>query len=233
MILSCPSCSARFAVDAGALRPSGRTVKCGKCAHQWREDAPPPDETPAVGDVADDLVPPPLDPPQSFRRRANLPALPQPRKRRRSGAAAALVASIILVAAGILWLGRAPLTEIWPPAGALYAAVGLGEGEEKTFVPGEGLEVDPVTPRRETDAGVPYLVIEGEVVNVSEVPREVPRMIAILSDAEDVQIQNWTFAVDVGRLGPGERVPFSTRLANPSERATAIKIVFTGSPETR
>lgn len=233
MILSCPSCSARFAVDAGALRPNGRTVKCGKCAHQWREEAPPPDEEPALGDIAEDLVPPPLEPPQSFRRRANLPALHEPRKRRGPGLALALAASILVVAVGILWFGRGPLTELWPAAGELYASVGLGGGSADPVTPGEGLKVDPVTPRRDSDGGVPYLVIEGEVVNVSETTRKVPQMVAILSDAEDVRIQHWTFSVDVGQLGPGESVPFSTRLANPSERAAAIKIVFTESPETR
>ncbi|MHA1566402.1 MAG: DUF3426 domain-containing protein [Alphaproteobacteria bacterium] len=180
------------------------------------------------------ILPPPLEPPQSFRKRANLPAFPQKPKRRRTGVVAlALVASILVVAVGILWFGRGPLTELWPSAGQLYAAVGLGVIDKEQPLPGEGLLVDPVTPRREKIDDVPYLVIEGEVVNESDIDRDVPSMVAILSDDDGVQIQHWTFSVDVGELGPGERVPFSTRLANPSERAAAINIVFTGSSETR
>lgn len=235
MILSCPSCAARFAIDAGALRPNGRQVKCGKCAHQWREEPPPPDKEPLLLDPDANIVPPPLEPPQSYRKRANLPAFPQKPKGRRGGmvVALALAASIVIVAGGILWLGRGPLTEIWPPAGKLYASIGLGQIEEELPLPGEGLLVDPVTPRREKEGDVPYLVIDGEVVNESDINRDVPAMIAILSDADGEQIQHWTFSVDVSELGPGERVPFSTRLANPSDRAAAINIVFTGSPETR
>ena len=234
MILSCPSCAARFVVDAGALRPNGRQVKCGKCAHQWREVAPPPEEQPPLVNPTADIVPPPLEPPQSFRKRANLPAFPEKPKRRRSGVVAlALVASILIVAMGILWFGRAPLTELWPAAGQLYAAIGIEATDKEPALPGEGLLVDPVTPRREKDGDVPYLVIEGEVVNKSDIDRDVPPLIAILSDAEGVQIQHWTFRVEVRRLKPGERVPFSTRLANPSERAAGINIVFTGTSETR
>jgi len=36
MIISCPSCGASFNVQPEALGPTGRTVKCSKCAHRWR-----------------------------------------------------------------------------------------------------------------------------------------------------------------------------------------------------
>lgn len=44
MILTCPSCEARFNVDPEALLPNGRTVRCGKCGHTWRET--PPEDMP-------------------------------------------------------------------------------------------------------------------------------------------------------------------------------------------
>ena len=48
MIISCPSCSARYAVDESKIGPRGRTVKCGKCGHTWTQTAPPPEETAAA-----------------------------------------------------------------------------------------------------------------------------------------------------------------------------------------
>ena len=42
MILTCPSCEARFNIKPEALLPSGRSVRCSKCAHTWKE-LPPQD----------------------------------------------------------------------------------------------------------------------------------------------------------------------------------------------
>ena len=37
MIIACPSCGARFNLDAAKLLPAGRNVRCAKCAHRWRQ----------------------------------------------------------------------------------------------------------------------------------------------------------------------------------------------------
>lgn len=42
MIITCPSCSARYPVDAASFAPSGRKVRCAKCGHTWHQ-APPTD----------------------------------------------------------------------------------------------------------------------------------------------------------------------------------------------
>lgn len=55
MILICPACAARFMIPDGALGASGRTVRCGACAHSWHQfpepAVPPPAEPspPATG----------------------------------------------------------------------------------------------------------------------------------------------------------------------------------------
>lgn len=50
MIISCPSCGASFNVKPEALGPTGRSVKCSKCAHKWHAtaDDAAPEETPAA-----------------------------------------------------------------------------------------------------------------------------------------------------------------------------------------
>ena len=45
MILSCPSCRARYLVASAAIGEDGRTVRCTKCGHQWFQD---PDESEEV-----------------------------------------------------------------------------------------------------------------------------------------------------------------------------------------
>lgn len=42
MIITCPSCSTRYPVDAASFAPSGRKVRCAKCGHNWHQ-APPTD----------------------------------------------------------------------------------------------------------------------------------------------------------------------------------------------
>ena len=56
MIIHCPSCSARYPVDAASFAPSGRKVRCAKCGHSWHQsppsesaaDIPPSGEEPAA-----------------------------------------------------------------------------------------------------------------------------------------------------------------------------------------
>ncbi|MDO8288170.1 MAG: DUF3426 domain-containing protein [Parvibaculum sp.] len=40
MIITCPSCSARYPVDASSFAPAGRKVRCAKCGNTWHQ-APP------------------------------------------------------------------------------------------------------------------------------------------------------------------------------------------------
>lgn len=51
MIITCPSCSARYPVDATALAPAGRKVRCAKCGESWHQ--PPPDDLPDPIDLAE------------------------------------------------------------------------------------------------------------------------------------------------------------------------------------
>ncbi|MCF8470780.1 MAG: zinc-ribbon domain-containing protein [Parvibaculum sp.] len=46
MIITCPSCSSRYPVDAASFEPSGRKVRCAKCGNSWHQ-APSADLSPA------------------------------------------------------------------------------------------------------------------------------------------------------------------------------------------
>tara|TARA_R110000824_G_scaffold118960_2_gene271510 strand:- start:127899 stop:129035 length:1137 start_codon:yes stop_codon:yes gene_type:complete len=53
MIITCPSCSARYPVDAASFAPSGRKVRCAKCGNTWHQ-APPSDLGRETGNRDDD-----------------------------------------------------------------------------------------------------------------------------------------------------------------------------------
>ena len=43
MILTCPECKSRYAVNPTVLLPNGRTVRCAKCKNTWFEKKPKED----------------------------------------------------------------------------------------------------------------------------------------------------------------------------------------------
>ncbi len=54
MIITCPSCSTRYPVDAASFAPAGRKVRCAKCGHNWHQA--PPTDLPR-GDEAEENAP--------------------------------------------------------------------------------------------------------------------------------------------------------------------------------
>jgi predicted Zn finger-like uncharacterized protein len=123
MILSCPDCSTRFAIDADKLGPDGRRVKCGKCAHVWFESAPE-----LTADEAGDPVlrVTPLEPEEQSRTPVrNLPAL-QREKKARSAKTGSIVSVVLLIAVlAVLWWGREPIARTFPQMQAVYDAVNI------------------------------------------------------------------------------------------------------------
>jgi len=214
MIVTCPSCSTRYIVDPKALGPAGRTVRCASCKHTWMQ--PPATDMPKPVDVepAPDSVRP--IPPGS-----NLPAFTQPRPRAGRAISWLIFFAVLFGGAGGLVAGRDGVVAAWPPAAKLYDIVGLS-----IDVPGAGLELRNVSSTRKED-GVPAIVVEGTVANVSNRPREVPRLKAVVRSAAHQDLKNWTFVPGVPVLMPGETANFRAELADPPRGATDLAITFT------
>lgn len=222
MILTCPACSTRYMVDPAAIGSSGRTVKCAKCAHQWAQPAAPAKAREAALSAT---RPPAVSGAATGGTARNLPGFPVPGQPRYVTVAGWAALGVVIVALGTsLWLGRAQLVAAWPATARLYRAVGA----EVVAVPaGTGLEVRELIPRRTFEDGTPLLVLEGEVVNITDKSVPVPPIVATLRDHDDNIVQQWTFDVGLKALAPQERVPFQTQFENPSNAATDIKIFFT------
>ena len=219
MIVSCPSCTTRYLIDPTELGGEGRTVRCAKCSHTWREQ-PPADMPKRVDILLPDNEPRPIP----FG--SNLPALVARRKRANRLGWLAVVATIIIIVVAAI-LARGPIVDVWPPAEKLYSAVGLGADEVDT----SGLEFQNVVREQMIEGGVPVLVIRGEIYNSTDRNRDLPAIRIGLMDDANAELHHWTFAAAESELDAESWTKFETRLASPPEGAVSLRISFAGDEE--
>ena len=217
MIVSCPSCATRYLIDPTALGGKGRTVRCAKCSHTWHEQ--PPADMPKRVDIL-----PPNGEPRPIPFGSNLPAIVAHRRRaNRLGWLAVALAVIIIVVGGIL--ARGPIVGAWPPAGKLYAAIGLGAVKLDTT----DLKFRNIAQGQVVEGGVPILVISGRIFNEADDSRAVPPVRIGLLDAADVELRRWTFAAEQNELQAKSYTQFKTRLISPPKGAVSLRIGFAGN----
>jgi predicted Zn finger-like uncharacterized protein len=240
MILTCPACSVRYVVDPRALGVKGRMVRCARCAHTWRQT--PPDEgapqavaapPPAASAPAASSAPAaPAEPRRRERspapskeERIQLPAIAKP-KRNWEPVLAAAAAVVILIAglAAAAVIERDRIARLYPATADLFARAGFPVSDI-----GIGLDVRANKPVLDMANGLPTLVIDGNVVNVSSVARTVPKLVVMLLDQSDHDLQDVTVAPSTARLLPGESATFKTSITQPPEAAHHVVVVFAGA----
>ncbi|MDA0786147.1 MAG: zinc-ribbon domain-containing protein [Proteobacteria bacterium] len=219
MILSCPDCRTRFAIDAAHLAPDGRRVKCGKCAHVWYESMPELEDDPPIP-----IEVTPYDPKEDgANTRRNLPALRQLRSGRGARTAWMVSAALLVAILAVLWFGRGPIALAVPQAETLYASIGI----DAFPPPGEGLEVE-----FSVSAAGGKLALKGEVINVSNGARDIPELYVLISDGDKNILKSWSFMIGTARLGPGERASFTSQTEEVPAGAANVSVLFTNPDET-
>lgn len=138
---------------------------------------------------------------------------------------------VILVVAGSLVgaaIYRQKIIDILPPeaknqAADIFDTLGLS-----FELPGYGLKIEVTRSSRQSEGGVPVLVIEGTVTNVSSRARVVPRLRAALRDEGNRELQYWFFKLSDERLLAGQKAEFKTSINNPVDSAKSLGITFVG-----
>jgi predicted Zn finger-like uncharacterized protein len=146
---------------------------------------------------------------------------PRSAKKRRSfrvpGIAVVILLLIAANAAVLKW--RADVVRAFPQTASLFAAIGLP-------VNLRGLDFADVTVTRQQHEGVPVLLVEGLIVSVARTPVEVPRLRLAIKNDGGAEIYSWTTLPTRSILGPGEQLPFRSRLASPPAEGREVQVRF-------
>lgn len=218
MILTCPSCSTRYAVDPAALGLGGRMVRCSRCGHSWSQR--PPDDLPRRLDAASTREEVRPIPPGS-----NLPAILS-RRRRVDRVGWVMLAVFIAVVVGGGLGAREQIVAAWPPSERLYDAIGLGLAPQDL-----GLDLLNVEYRSLTEGEVTLLIVEGEILNRARQSRTVPLIRVALMDEDQREIESWTVPTEKAELAPEETTRFSMRLRSPPNEALSLSVSFVGEED--
>jgi len=132
-----------------------------------------------------------------------------------------LPAIILMLAASLaaLIIWRTPVVRLMPQTASLFAAVGLP-------VNLRGLSFEDLKASHEIQDGMPVLVVEGTIVNVTRAIVEVPRLRFALRNSLAQEVYAWTALPARSTLGPGESLPFRTRLASPPADGRDVAVRF-------
>jgi hypothetical protein len=110
---------------------------------------------------------------------------------------------------------------------ASAAAQPAASPRSATRVSAAGFALRKITSSRAVENGVPQLIIAGEVANLSQVVRAVPKLKIILRDRDGKDLQAVNFAVAAPRLPPGASVAFRKIIPAPSAAASKAVVTFT------
>lgn len=223
MILTCPACATRYAIDPASLGAAGRKVRCVKCQHVWQQT--PPEDMPHRVEIAPE---PAMAAAGVAPDRMTLP--PRPRQRAPQGGGSGFGLLVFLVVlfglvAAIGYLGRERIVEQWPATRDLYALVGL-----ESAALGEGLELSNINFVRQTIDNQDVLTVQGDIFNKTGEVVGVPNLIATLRNEKNQWLFDWVFRIEQAALQPGETAHFATTTKNPPDASKRITIAFTDKP---
>lgn len=221
MILSCPSCATRYRADASTFGAQSRKVRCASCGHVWM--AKPEIDAAALPEIQPAAETEPKLPHRAYREKVE-----QKRKNAIRTAAGGAWGGLGAAVAGVLvcaLLFRADIVSAWPQASSAYAAVGI---EANPY----GVALGDLTITRETEQGLPVIVIEGEIRNIDRRERAAPALRAALLNSNSASVLEWTVLVEGGPMRPGEARNFRTLVSDVPANAVQAEVTLAGLPAT-
>lgn len=131
-----------------------------------------------------------------------------------------LAVVLVLLALNVALIGaRSEIVRHFPQTASLFAAIGLPVNLRQ-------LTFEKVRITREVQDGVTILMVEGEITSEASKSVEVPRLRFAARNAAGQEVYTWTAKPERSILEPGQRLPFSSRLASPPSDAYDVMVRF-------
>lgn len=256
MLIVCPSCASQYELDAAKLGPEGRKVRCANCKTSWHVEPAafpePPSEAETQALLAEELEraaaidaeitalaaeagaqdvpeePPAVEPPPAVPKKRRGKASAKPHKTaglllRRGGAGlpAAVALGGLVLLAGVVWQRDAAVRAA-PQLAGLFETIGMP-------VNLRGLSLSSVESGVVEDGPNRFLVVEGDVTNITKSKTAVPLIEVAVKDAGGATLYTWTTEPPRASLEPAELVRFRARLASPPEQGQSVRVRFSSA----
>lgn len=227
MVVTCPNCRSRYAVDPLKIGPDGRTVECARCHHQWHQKVEGPASAP-------ELV---IRPTTTG---ASLPAVIPPKPAFPWRRVVAVGVVVVLLIAAALFVFRAKIATMIsyearasapvqvataPPTPAAPAPTRTASAETTTrtrTAPEARPQIEIDLPNSSIEAVDGHFVVRGQLVNNGRAPGSTTLLRLTFKHNEDV-LGERSFPMVEGPLPPGGRATFSQLIENPPAGTTDIE----------
>jgi predicted Zn finger-like uncharacterized protein len=114
---------------------------------------------------------------------------------------------------------RSEIVRFIPQTASLFAVIGFPVNLRH-------LSFENVKVSKEETDGVSVLVVDGTIVSAASKAIEVPRMRFAVRNISGQEVYSWTALPTRSILGPGESLPFRSRLASPPADASDVVVRF-------
>tara|TARA_B100001057_G_scaffold164206_1_gene164813 strand:- start:496 stop:1206 length:711 start_codon:yes stop_codon:yes gene_type:complete len=225
MRITCPECFAQFDVPDGAIKETGRKLRCGQCKHQWHQlpiqdepteiiDPPTEELEPKISETYNEFETPPIPKKSDIKASAYIKTKSLP-------IGAIILTTLIITGIFGFIYGRSDIVAYAPASSILYDKIGF-----HVPVPGEFLVIKNVGVWRENRGGMEVLAVKGELFNPNEKTQEVPIIKGSEVDATGRVLATESFVPEAATLLPNETIKFEYQTPFPDEKTVSVIVTF-------